>query len=74
MSGDGSAIELTDRKDELRAIVDTESFKATEPGEEAEPASAPAEEGEPGIAPAGIALGALIVMAIAGLGIRRMRK
>ncbi len=74
VSGDGSAIELTDGKGALRAIVDTDTFKAAEPGAEAEPASAPAEESEPGIAPAGIAFGALIVMAIAGLGIRRMRK
>jgi len=74
MTGDGSAIELRDGKNELRAIIDTESLEASEPGADPEPASAPGDEREPGIAPAGIALGALIVMAIAGLGIRRMRK
>ena len=73
MSADGGAIELTDRKGALRAVVDTATHEASEPGAEPEPAAAPAEPDEPGLAPAGIAAGALALMALAGLAIRRMR-
>ena len=74
MSADGSAIELTDRKGTLRALVDTETHEAREPGEEPEPAGAPAEAEGTGIEAAGIAAGGLILAALAAAGIRRKRR
>jgi hypothetical protein len=71
--GDGSSLELVDRAGETRAIVNPETLEASEPEAEPEPAAARADEGEPGISMAGIAVGALVVTALAGLGIRRMR-
>ena len=73
-TADGSAIELTDQKGELRAVVETQSNTAHEPDEEPEPTAAPAESGDSGLETAGIAVGAVILMALAGLGIRRMRR
>jgi hypothetical protein len=75
MSSDGGSIELTDRKGELRAVVDTDTYEATEPSEEPEQAAAPAETGEgSGLEAAGIAAGGLVLMAVAALGLRRMRR
>jgi hypothetical protein len=75
MSADGGSIELTDRKGALRSVVDTETYKATEPAEEPEPTVAPAETGEDsGPEAAGIAAGALALMALAAIGIRRMTR
>jgi hypothetical protein len=76
MNADESAVELTDRKGELRAVVDTESHTAHEPGEEPDPgpAAAPAEPEDSKLEAAGIAAGGLVLMALAAVGIRRMRK
>ncbi len=73
-TADGSAIELTDQKGELRAIVETQSNTAHEPDEEPEPTTAPAEADDSGLETAGIAAGAVVLMALVGLGIRRMRR
>ena len=73
-TADGSAIELTDQTGELRAVVDTQSNTAHEPDEEPEPTAAPVEAGDSGLETAGIAVGAVVLMALAGLGIRRMRR
>ena len=74
MSADGGSMELIDRKGALRAVVDTDTYKATEPqGEEPEPTTEPKAE-ESGLEAAGIAAGGLVLMAIAAVGIRRMRR
>jgi hypothetical protein len=74
MSADGNAIEVTDRKGTLKAVVDTTTHEATEPDEEPEPTAAPVEEEDSGAEMAGIAAGALALMAIAAVGIRRIRR
>jgi len=76
MNADESAVELTDRKGELRAVIETESHTAHEPGEEPDPgpAAAPAEPEDSKLEAAGIAAGGLVLMALAAVGIRRMRK
>lgn len=73
-TADGSAIELTDQNGELRAIVDTHSQTALEPSEQPEPTAAPTEPKDSGLETAGIAAGAVIFMALVGVGIRRMRR
>jgi hypothetical protein len=73
VSEDGTSIELTDRKGELRAIVDAETYDATEPGEDSEPAAAPAKGGGPDLMRAGLAAGGLVLVALAAIGMRRMR-
>ena len=76
MNADESAIELTDRKGILRAVMDPETHAVNEPGEEPEPeaAAAPAEPEDSGLEAAGIAAGALVLMALAAVGIRRSRQ
>lgn len=72
MAGDASSVELTDRRGELRAVVDTSTFKAAEPGAPAEPARAPAED-ESGLKAAGVAVGGLLV-AFGTIALRRRRR
>ena len=76
MNADESAIELTDRKGIVRAVMDPETHAVNEPGEEPEPeaAAAPAEPEDSGLEAAGIAAGALALMALVAVGIRRSRK
>jgi hypothetical protein len=74
MNADESAIELIDRKGAVRAVVDPETHAVSEPDEEPEPTAAPAEADDSGLETAGIAVGAVVLMAVAGLGIRRMRR
>jgi len=74
MNADESTIELTDRKGILRAVMDPETHAVSEPGEEPEPTAAPAEPEDSGLEAAGIAAGALVLMALAAVGIRRMRR
>ena len=73
MSQDRASIELTGRDGELGAIVDTETFEVSEPGDEKEPAATAPSADDAGPSVAGIAAGALLVMALAALVIRRMR-
>ena len=74
MNADESAIELTDRKGILRAVMDPETHAVNEPGEEPEPTATPADADDSGLETAGFAAGALILMALAAVGIRRMRR
>lgn len=74
-TADGAAIQLTDRNGELRAVVDTESHTAHEPGDEPEPAAAPAEPKDSGPETAGIAAGAIALIAlVAAVGLLRARR
>ena len=74
MNADESAIELTDRKGILRAVMDPETHAVNEPGEEPEPTATPADADDSGLETAGFAAGALVLMALAAVGIRRMRR
>jgi len=71
---DGAEIELSDRRGMPRAVVDTATFEAREPGEATEPTSSPGHSNdEAGLSPAGLAGGGLVVLALAGVVIRRRR-
>ena len=72
-SDDGASLELSDRRGDVRALVDTESFEVTEPDSEPEPTDASSSGSEPTLAIAGLAAGGLALVAFAGLRLRRMR-
>ena len=74
MSEDESAIELTDRRGDLRAVIDSETFEATEPGESPEPeASATKPDEESGLG-TGIVAGGVALLGIGGLVLLRRRE
>jgi len=72
MSDDGSMILLTDRKGELRAVVDTETFETREPIEEAS-ATIDTADDDSGL-PAGVLAGGVALLSLGGIVLLRRRE
>ena len=74
MSEDESAIEFTDRRGDLRAVIDSETFEATEPGESPEPEATATKPGEESALGTGIVAGGVALLGIGGLVLLRRRE
>jgi MYXO-CTERM domain-containing protein len=72
MSEDGGQIQLTDRKGELRAVVDTETFEAREPVDEAS-ATIDLADDESGV-PTGVLAGGVVLLGLGGIVLLRRRE
>jgi len=71
---DGGEVELSDRKGDLRAVVDPETFRATEPGASADTEAEATEPKEGSGVRSGIVAGGVALLGIGGLVLLRRRE